>query len=116
MIELSGAVTITINGESARVVGEQRRIHVDLENPRAFIRSCGAGTGSGAGSGGSPLDALRQAAAMLNPAGLTVRVTSHDSHIVTLGREARPGLFGGLLGSPYVAPGSPRGLLRLLGS
>jgi len=52
---------------------------------------------------------------VLAGAGLTVRVVSRGALLVVLGREARPGLAQALTGSPYVAPGSPLGLLRLLG-
>jgi hypothetical protein len=112
MVELTGTVTITVDGQAARIVAAQHHLVVEVNNPRAFLQALSA-PGS---RGGNPLDALRQAGAALAQAGLTVRVVSRGSLLVVLGREARPGLTQRLLGSPYVALGSPLGLLRLLGS
>src|SRR5581483_5666656 len=117
MIKLSGAVTLSVNGRAARVVAAERQIVVEMDDPRAFLRACGVGGQGvgGRGAGSSPLATLRQAGATLAAAGLTVRVVSRGSPLVTLGRDARPGLAQALTGSPHVAPGSPLGLLRLLG-
>ena len=113
MIELTGSVTISVDGEAARIAAAQRHLVVDVDNPRAFVQALrGPAT---PGGGGSPLALLRQIAARLAQAGLTVRIVSRGSVVVTLGRDVRPGLASRLVGSPYVAPGSPVGLLRLLG-
>jgi hypothetical protein len=113
MIELSGTVTISVDGQAARVVAAQRHLVVQVDNPRAFMRAVGGGP---PGRGGNPLDSLRQAGAALARAGLTVRIESGGASLVVLGRDARPGLTQALTGSPHVALGSPLGLLRLLGS
>jgi hypothetical protein len=112
MIELTGTVTISVDGQTAHVVAARRHLVVEVDSPRAFMQALGSAAGQGAGS---PLPALRQAAAALARAGLTVRIVSRGSPLVTLGRDARPGLGQVLTGSPHVALGSPVGLLRLLG-
>ncbi|HEY7060580.1 MAG TPA: hypothetical protein VII06_03815 [Chloroflexota bacterium] len=114
MIEVRGGLRVTVNGQTARVEAAGQQCVVDVDDPRAFSRA--VPRLAGAGGGGSPLDALRAVAAGLAGAGLTVRVVSRGSLVVTLGRDVRPGLGSRLVGSPYVAPGSPLGLLRLLGS
>jgi hypothetical protein len=112
MIELTGTVTISVDGQTAHVVADQHYLVVEVDSPRAFMQALGGASIKG---GGSSLNALRQAAAALARAGLTVRIVSRGSPIVTLGRDARPGLGQVLTGSPHVALGSPVGLLRLLG-
>jgi hypothetical protein len=113
MIELTGTVTLTIDGQAARVVAEQRHLVVEVDDPRAFFQAV---RGTSPGQGGNPLDAVRQAGAALARAGLTVRIVSRGASLVVLGHDARPGLTQALTGSPHVALGSPLGLLRLFGS
>jgi len=113
MIELRGVLRVKLNGQTARVEAAQRQYVVDVDDPRAFLQALPRPAGPGAG--GSPLATLRAVAAGLAEAGLTVRVMSRGALIVTLGRDAKPGMASRVVGSPYVAPGSPLGLLRLLG-
>jgi hypothetical protein len=113
MIELTGTVTVSVDGQAARVVAAQRHLVVEIDTPRAFLQAIG---GASTGRGGNPLDALRQIAAALAWAGLTVRVVSRGSPLVVLGHDVRPGLAQAVTGSPHIALGSPVGLLRLLGS
>ncbi|HLH26906.1 MAG TPA: hypothetical protein VK066_30635 [Chloroflexota bacterium] len=113
MLELTGAVTVTVDGQTARLVAARRHLVIEVDNPRAFLQAASGAAGS---PGGRPLDGLRQAGAALACAGLTVRVVSRGSLLLVLGRDARPGFAQALTGSPHVALGSPLGLLRLLGS
>src|SRR4051812_40123710 len=99
MIELTGTLTIAIDGQAARLVGEQRHLVVEMDDPRAFLQAAG---GASTGRGARPLDALRQAGTALARAGLTVRVVSRGASLVVLGHDARPGLTQALTGSPHV--------------
>ena len=92
MLEVRGAVDVTVGGARALLLARGDLVEVDLDHPRRFV--------SAAGLGG--WRALQSLAIRLDRVGLTVRILSRGVTLMTLGRQARAGLVGRLLGTPHL--------------
>ena len=106
MFAFEGTLEISVDDVPVRFTGEGQNLTLDLENPGPFFRALG-------GFQRDRLATLREAAAYLYQAGLTLRIVNRGQLLVTLGKEAQPGLSG------YVVPHLQVGIadaLRLIAS
>ena len=91
MFSFEGALEISVDDVPLRFVGEGQNLTLDLENPGPFFRALG-------GFRRDRLSTLREAADYLYQVGLTLRILNRGQILITLGKEAQPGLSG------YVVP------------
>lgn len=104
MLEVLGAVDVTVGGARAHLLARGNLVELDLDHPRRFV--------SAAGFGG--WRALRALAVQLDGAGLTMRIQSRGAALLTLGRQARAGAAGRLMGIPHLEVNGRLSLWRLL--
>ena len=104
MLEVLGAVDVTVGGARAHLLARGNLAELDLEQPRRFVSASGFGGWR----------ALRLLATRLDRVGLTMRVQSRGSTLLTLGRLARAGMVGRLLRTPHLEIGGGLSLWRLL--
>ena len=104
MLEVLGAVDVTVGGVRAHLLARGNLVELDLDHPRRLV--------SVIGSGG--WRALRALAVQLDRAGLTMRILSGGAALLTLGRQARGGMVGKLLGAPHLEISGRLSLWRLL--
>jgi len=97
-------VNVTVGGARSHLLARGNLVELDLEQPRRFV--------SAAGFGG--WRALRLLALQLDRLGLTVRIQSRGAALITLGRQARAGMVGRLLGAPHLEISGRLSLWRLL--
>jgi len=104
MLEVLGAVDVTVGGARAHLLARGNVVEIDLDQPRRFV--------SAAGFGG--WRSLRLLAVQLDRLGLTVRIQSRGAALMTLGRQARASMVGRLLGAPHLEISGRLSLWRLL--
>lgn len=90
-IAFEGALEISVDDVPFRLTGNGQELTLELEDPGPFFRALG-------GINRDRLVTLREAAVYLDQVGLTVRILNKGQLLVTLGRDAKPGLSG------YVVP------------
>lgn len=84
-----GTLDVSVNDKNARLIGRDRTLEMDIDDPAAFFRSAGIG-----GLRTDNLRTLRQAAQTLYDLGLTLRVLHRGQMFLIIGYEAQPGLSG----------------------
>ena len=87
MFAFEGTLEISVDEVPLRLTGNQQELLLELDNPGPFFRSLG-------GINRDRLATLREAAAYLYAAGLTLRIVQRGQTLITLGRDAHPGLSG----------------------
>ena len=87
MFAFEGALEISVDEVPLHLTGNGQELRLELDNPGPFLRALG-------GINRDRLATLREAAAYLHGAGLTLRIVQRGQTLVTLGREAQPGLSG----------------------
>jgi hypothetical protein len=92
MLEVLGAVDVTVGGAHAHLLARGNLVELDLDHPWRLV--------SAAGFGGRR--ALRALADGLDRVGLTLRIRSRGIALITLGRQARAGTVGRLLRIPHL--------------
>ncbi len=95
MFALQGALTLTVNGIAAHIKADDRALRMDVDDPIAFLRASQL-------FGTSSLGALRLLAEQLERGALTLTIASREQPLIVIGREARGGLVGSLLGVPHL--------------
>lgn len=87
MFAFEGALEISVDDVPLHLTGNGQELRLQLDNPGPFFRALG-------GIRRDRLSTLREAAAYLYEAGLTLRVVQREHTLLTLGRDAQPGLSG----------------------
>jgi hypothetical protein len=90
VILVEGALSLEVDGSTARLTAEGARVRVDAADPDRLLAS------------GSPA-ALRAAASLLAALGVTVDVTSRGRTLIVLGGGVRPSVLARLLRLDHVA-------------
>lgn len=98
MLDVAGSLEIELDGGRGRLVADGQRIVLDVDEPEALTAIL-------------DLQSVRDVAAGLAAAGLTLHVRSGDRVLLLAGREAKAGLLSRLLRLPRVQL-SPRFALR----
>ena len=104
MLEVLGAVDVTVGGARAHLLARGNLVQLDVDHPRRLV--------SAGGFGG--WRALRLLAVQLDRAGLTMRIQSRGTPLIILGRQARAGMVGRLLDTPHLEISGRLSLWRLL--
>ncbi len=98
MLDVAGIVEIEVGGSRGRLVADGQQLVLDVDEPAAL-------------AGIVDLQSVRDVAAGLALAGLTLHVRSGDRLLLLAGRDAKPGILSRLLRLPRVQL-SPRFALR----
>lgn len=98
MLDVAGNVEIDFDGSRGRLVADGQQLVLDLDDPAALV-------------GVVDRQSVRDVAAGLALAGLTLHVRSGDRLLLLAGRDAKTGILSRLLRLPRVQL-SPRFALR----
>lgn len=101
-LRIQADLDLEIDGEPARLTGEDRSLRLDLPsaNPLYDLSSSGA----------SPLIDL---AATLAESGLSLEIQDRRGTLLSVGHQKAPSRFGFLIQSDYIAPANLLALVRL---